>query len=152
MSWLELRVPPLLQLVLLGLGMTFAALVLPRTWVLDGSLWLALLLGISGVFICLAGVYSFRRFQTTVDPRYPSRSSALVTAGIYRYSRNPMYLGMLLLLAAWAVYLERLVSFAALPVFVIYMRRFQILPEERHMAAQFGNDYLQYKNTVRQWL
>jgi protein-S-isoprenylcysteine O-methyltransferase Ste14 len=112
----------------------------------------AALLAGAGILIALLGVREFRRAQTTVDPRYPERSSQLVSSGIYRRTRNPMYLGMLLCLVAVAVYLQHLLPWFVLPAFVVYMGRYQIRPEERAMLNAFGADYEAYCNRVRRWL
>jgi protein-S-isoprenylcysteine O-methyltransferase Ste14 len=119
------------------------------------ALWarrLALLLAFSGVVIALLGVGAFRQASTTVDPRYPDKARELVVAGVYRWTRNPMYLGMLLVLTAWGVYLSNLLSFVVLPAFVLYLTRFQIIPEERAMRANFAGSYTDYCRRVRRWL
>jgi protein-S-isoprenylcysteine O-methyltransferase Ste14 len=100
-----------------------------------------------------ARVTSFRRAQTTVDPTRPAKASALVVGGVYRLSRNPMYLGFLLLLLAWGVYLSHLPSLLLAPLaFVLYLNRFQITPEERALESLFGDEYRAYKREVRRWL
>jgi len=76
----------------------------------------------------------------------------LVARGIYRYSRNPMYLGFLLLLTALACYLMNAAAFILLPLFLLYMNRFQIVPEERHLLQKFGTEYQAYTTQVRRWL
>ena len=83
---------------------------------------------------------------------HPDRSAALVAGGIYRSSRNPMYLGFLLLLAAWACWLANPLALAGLPAFVLYLNRFQIAPEERALRARFGDAYDGYARAVRRWL
>jgi protein-S-isoprenylcysteine O-methyltransferase Ste14 len=118
----------------------------------SGQRELAVVLAVSGIALALAGVLSFRRTQTTVDPRYPERVNALVTAGVYRVSRNPMYLGMLLCLAALAVWLGNLLAVLILPLFVAYLSRFQIEPEERAIRTRFGDEYVDYCSRVRRWL
>ena len=80
------------------------------------------------------------------------RMTRLVTAGIFRYTRNPMYLGLLVVLTGWAVHVSNAAAFALLPLFVAYMWRFQIVPEERAMGASFGADYAAYTRRVRRWL
>lgn len=82
----------------------------------------------------------------------PDSASALVTGGIYKITRNPMYLGFLLILLGWTVFLSNLFAYALLPVFVIYMNRFQIVPEENALDTLFGNEYRFYKSKVRRWL
>jgi protein-S-isoprenylcysteine O-methyltransferase Ste14 len=153
MKWLELKIPPLLVwLVVAGamLGATYAAPGLSFT--LAGSSAIGLLLVIAGVALAFAGVVAFRRQRTTVNPLTPGASSSVVSSGVYRVSRNPMYVGLLLALAGWAVYLSNAGAASLLPVFVAYMTHFQIKPEERALLAKFGSEFAQYMSRVRRWL
>ena len=94
----------------------------------------------------------FRRARTTVNPLSPEKASALVVNGSYRWTRNPMYLAMLLLLIAWACLMSNWAALAILPLFVIYLNRFQIEPEERALRARFGDEFDNYCRKVRRWL
>ena len=105
-----------------------------------------------GVGIAVAGVVSFRRAKTTVNPLNPETASALVTSGIYRRTRNPMYLGALVALLGWAVFLANALAFILTPLFVIYMNRFQIGPEEKTLTALFGPQFSEYCSKVQRWL
>jgi protein-S-isoprenylcysteine O-methyltransferase Ste14 len=87
-----------------------------------------------------------------VNPTQPETSSTIVTSGIYRWSRNPMYAGFLLILAGWAVQLASIAAVLLLPAFVLYMNRYQIQPEERALTDKFGAEYLSYRRRVRRWL
>jgi protein-S-isoprenylcysteine O-methyltransferase Ste14 len=100
----------------------------------------------------LLGVVSFRRAGTTVNPLQPEATSALVVSGIYRRTRNPMYLGMLLVLLGWAVLLAHALGFALAAAFVPLMNRLQIGPEERTLTATFGPAFAAYQSAVRRWL
>ncbi len=102
--------------------------------------------------MAVAGVREFRRASTTVNPLTPAAASAMVRSGIYRHTRNPMYLGMLLVLAGWAAWLASVAAVAVLPAFVLYMNRLQIEPEERALASLFGSDFEDYRRSVRRWL
>lgn len=106
----------------------------------------------TGLVVVLAGVFAFRRATTTVNPMHPEGASSLVTTGIYRFTRNPMYLGMLLILLGWAVWLAHPLSFLMLPLFVAYMNRFQIRPEERVLRAKFGESFNTYARAARRWI
>ena len=103
-------------------------------------------------YLAVAGVVAFRRARTTVDPRDPGKSTELVATGIYRASRNPMYVGFLIALAGWGVFLGNLLALVALPLFVAAMTRFQIAPEERALRARFGERFTRYERSVRRWL
>ena len=153
MRWLELKVPPVLLFALLAAAMYGLARVLPAwTLTLPWRVGAAATLAATGIAIALAGVAAFRQSRTTVHPHHPERASAVVTHGIYRWTRNPMYLGLLLALAGWAVFLANAATLAALPAFVAWMNRFQIAPEERVLAAKFGPEYASYCARVRRWL
>ena len=91
----------------------------------------AWVLGSTGGITCTLGIVEFKRAKTTVNPVKPQSASSLVRTGIYRRTRNPMYLGFLLILVGWAIAMANLVALVVLPGFVIYMNRFQIKPEER---------------------
>jgi len=89
---------------------------------------------------------------TTVNPMKPESSSALVRSGIYAWSRNPMYVGFLLILIAWAILLSNATAFVFLPGFLLYMNRFQIEPEERALFSTFGQHFTAYAARVRRWI
>ena len=105
-----------------------------------------------GVSLDAIALLHFFRRRTTVNPLKPASAAALVTGGIYRFSRNPMYLGLATLLLAWAFYLGNLAALAGVALFVLYMNRFQIAPEERALEARFGAEYIAYRTRVRRWL
>lgn len=153
MQQLELRIPPLVQVLVIGglMGITAGftrEFLLPLAVRVLGA---ALLIGL-GIAVVLAGIWCFRRARTTVNPMQPSAATALVTGGIYRYSRNPMYAGFLLCLCGWACYLANIYAFAGPVIFVLYMNRFQILPEERALQQRFGQEYDAYRRLVRRWM
>jgi protein-S-isoprenylcysteine O-methyltransferase Ste14 len=150
---LELKVPPLIVwLVFGGLMWGVARLAPGISSRIPASAAIAVALAALGVATAVAGVVAFRRKQTTVNPLDPSASSSIVTDGVYRFSRNPMYLGFLLVLAGWATYLGNAGAALLLPLFVAYMNAFQIKPEERALFAKFGSEFAQYLSRVRRWL
>jgi protein-S-isoprenylcysteine O-methyltransferase Ste14 len=100
----------------------------------------------------LAGLAAFRRARTTVNPLQPDRASALVSAGIYRYTRNPMYLALAMALLAWGLWLGHAVAPCGVAIFVAWMNRYQIAPEERALAGLFGAEFERYRREVRRWL
>ena len=102
--------------------------------------------------ISIAGMVAFRRAKTTVNPVKASLASSLVIRGVYRYTRNPMYVGLLLTLLAWAVFLANPLAVLWVVVYVLYITRFQIIPEERVLASLFGAEYEAYKGRVRRWI
>jgi protein-S-isoprenylcysteine O-methyltransferase Ste14 len=153
MRLLELRIPPPIVGVVVAGAMWAVASLSPQvpTPELVRGLGAGLLGGL-GFGTMIGGVLAFRRARTTVNPLRPETSSALVSGGIYSRTRNPMYLGMLFVLAGWAVYLSALWPWAGPGLFVLYITRFQILPEERALEALFGDDFAEYRRRVRRWL
>lgn len=154
MSLLELKVPPPIVALVLALLMWMttpsAAGLLPLPHPV--SVLCSVVLVCVGLSISFAGVFAFRRAKTTVSPTKASSASSLVVQGVYRYTRNPMYVGFLLTLLAWAVFLENPLAVLWALVFVLYITRFQIIPEERVLASLFGAEYEAYKGRVRRWL
>ena len=150
---LELRVPPLVVLALHAIAMAAVAYLLPGAKIaVPASPWIAAAFAGAGAIVAVAGVIAFRQHKTTVNPLTPDQSSSLVTNGIYRFSRNPMYLGFLLMLVAWSVWLTNWAAALLLPAFVLYMNKFQIEPEERALIGKFGSQFASYAGSVRRWL
>jgi protein-S-isoprenylcysteine O-methyltransferase Ste14 len=152
MHFLELRIPPVALVIIFALLMALLAYAVPASIAVPAKPAIALSLVIAGGLVALAGVFAFRRHKTTVSPFTPEQSSSLVATGIYRVSRNPMYLGFLLALVGWSAYLANWVSALLVPAWVAYMIRFQIRPEERALAERFGQQFLAYCHSVRRWL
>lgn len=153
MAALELRVPPVV-VTLACAGLMWAAAALSPSLAFDvpGRAVIAVVLAVAGAAVALAGVFAFRRAETTVNPVRPDAASSLVASGVYRVTRNPMYLGFLLALLGWAVWLAYPLAFLVLPLFVAYMSRFQIRPEERALRARFGESFESYSRSTRRWL
>ena len=153
MRRLELRVPPPALMAMVALAMWLAARSIPALdWAMPARGAVAALLAVAGLAVAAIAIVQFRRALTTPNPMKPHEASALVATGIYRLSRNPMYVGDLLILAAWAVWLANVAAFLGLPAFVAYLNRFQIAPEERVLEARFGAGYHAYRRSVRRWL
>jgi protein-S-isoprenylcysteine O-methyltransferase Ste14 len=104
----------------------------------------------AGLLLTAAGVVAFRRARTPVIPF--ERSTTLVTGGVYRFTRNPMYLGLVLVLGGTAMLLGSIAAFLPLPLFVVIIEFGYIRAEERFLAGIFGDDYLRYRHAVRRWL
>jgi protein-S-isoprenylcysteine O-methyltransferase Ste14 len=150
---LELKVPPPIVVVILGLMMWALARIPPHLAV-PGSTRIVgglLLIG-AGLALNIAGVMTVRRFKTTFNPLRPDTTTALVSTGLFGMSRNPMYLGFLVVLLGWSAYLASPWALAGPVVFVLYINRFQIVPEERALSSLFGAGFEEYKSKVRRWL
>ncbi|MGY0595981.1 methyltransferase family protein [Vibrio sp. JZG10] len=153
MRKLELKVPPVavfLLVILLMYGLTVLVpslnISVPFVEVVVGGL--TLLSGYMGI----AGVYEFHKVKTTVNPVKPDMASSVVRTGVFSFSRNPMYMALLLLIIAIGLWWQHLSVVLCSVVFVSYMNRFQIKPEERVLERLFGEEYVDYKNHVRRWI
>jgi len=104
-----------------------------------------------GLAVAAVGVLQFRQARTTVNPMSPQKASAVVSSGLYRWSRNPMYLGMALALLGLAAWLSELAGYLLVLGFCWYLTIFQIIPEERALLATFGPEFARYMATVRRW-
>lgn len=153
MRRLETLIPPPVVAAVLALLMWLAAPSAARTLAAPiVGFGLALVVALAGGAIAAAGARSFRRAGTTISPHRPGNASVLVTRGIYRATRNPMYLGLALVLAGVAVWLWWWPAIVGPIAFVAYITRFQIVPEERALGARFGAAYEAYRRRVRRWL
>lgn len=156
MSGFELKYPPVAVFLVCALLIVVLALLFPDFGMSGGDPWasaLASLVGALGVVLGLTGVVQFRLNRTTVHPQHPERVAALVTDGVYAFTRNPMYLGLALLLVAFGLcYLLHLAGVLGTAAFVFWMNRFQIAPEERAMRDKFGATYDEYCRRVRRWI
>lgn len=150
---MSLKIPPVVQFIF------FASL----SWILKAHFpvftlnhvildYFAAGLALAGFLIIIISVAAFLRVKTTVNPIKPDSANTLVASGIFRYSRNPMYLGLLLLLLSFAVYLGDIVAFVPAALFVVFITEFQIKPEEQALREKFGTQYDEYSKRVRRWI
>ena len=153
MERLELKIPPDVVWVFVAGLMWLASVMMPR---LDLSFPLrvaaALVLAVFGVWLIASARVALGRANTTWHPMTPGQSTSLVTSGVFGFSRNPIYLGMLLVLFGWAVVLSSPAAFLLSAVFVLYLDLFQIGPEERVLSALLGQEFLDYRARVRRWI
>ena len=153
MRSLELKVPPPAVALVIAVLMWLLSLIAPAlAFAIPARVLVAIILAATGLATAIAGVATFARAKTTVNPTTPERSSSLVSWGIYRVTRNPMYLGLLLELTAWAIFLSNPLPFLLLPGYMLYINRFQIAPEERALTSLFGREFAAYQSRVRRWI
>ncbi len=153
MRALELTIPPPVVMLIVGLIMWLLAWLLPGlTLPALKNMTAAIAVGLAGFAISTAGVITFQRSGTTSDPRHPEQASALVTSGVYRWTRNPMYLGVLLILIGWGVFLGNALALVCAFIVVPYLNRYQIVPEERLLQDKFGAAFTAYTAKVRRWI
>ena len=149
---MKTRIPPPVWLLVFGAAMWFVA---RSTYAYPVEIPYALLIGVVvGVlgFSCsAAGIREFNKAATTVNPLKPEEASTLVTSGIFQRTRNPMYVGLFLILTGWAVWLSALSNLVLLGAFVLVMTELQIKPEETALRTLFGQDYDEYCKHVGRW-
>lgn len=153
MRTLEHRIPPPILAVVVAAAIWGLSKLVPGVEAsLMSRVLAALPVALVGAFFTTAGVRSFGRAKTTVNPLKPETASSLVRTGVYRVTRNPMYLGLAIILLAWTIYLASPWALALVAGFVLYIDRLQIRPEERALSTLFGSEYEDYKARVRRWL
>ena len=144
--------PPIIALVCALLMWGISALSLDISFSFFVRIPLTIVIFIVGLFFIFSGLISFRRAQTTIDPLKPETVSSLVRTGIYHFSRNPMYVGLVFVLLALFVFLGSALSIIGIIGFVLYMNEFQIKSEERALKKNFGVEFSEYQAKVRKWL
>ena len=153
MRTLETKIPPPIVMVLLGGFGWAAARYLPAfSFDLPLNRIIAAAMVMLGLALNVYPKLAFGRVGTTINPLKPDSTTHLVTTCIYRYTRNPMYLGQSVILLSWATYLHNVVAFLAVPAFMLYITRYQIQPEERHLSARFPEQYAAFSRQAPRWL
>ena len=153
MTFLDHKIPPPIVGTVVAVIMWAASYLVPAAAFAMPYRYVFCALAVAlGISFSATAILSFRRAQTTINPLDPNEAESLVTSGIFRISRNPMYVGLTLVLLALAVFLQSWMAFITLPLFVIYIAVFQIRPEERALAQKFGAAFESYRTTVRRWL
>ncbi len=150
---MELKIPPPLLALIFATtmwGISKADILSVAVPGLTESLSLAILA--LGLVTNILAVISFRRASTTVNPTKPETTTQLVSSGIYNMTRNPMYLGVLLVLLSWAIWLGSVLNVVVLFLFVWYITTFQIIPEEKALEKTFPETFNTYKSRVRRWI
>ena len=148
---METKIPPPLVTLVFGMSIYFSREMFPAIEI-QYSLYLGIFLLLSGFFILVSAVRLFRKDETTVNPLSPEQATKLVTDGIFKYSRNPMYLGMAIVLSSIAVFFNLLGGIILIALFCAYITKFQIIPEERAMRDLFSDDFDKYTKETRRWV
>ena len=150
---MKAKIPPPLWLLVFGAVMWFVAKSAYGYPIdIPYALVIALPIGVLGALCSVAGIREFGRVSTTVNPLKPEEASTLVTTGVYQVTRNPMYVGLFLILTGWAVWLSGLGNLPLLIVFLLVMTEMQIKPEEKALQTLFGQEYEEYRQRVRRWI
>jgi len=153
MSSLDLKIPPpIVALLCAALAWAAARHAPELAYPLPGRMPVMAVLVLAGFALDLSGLVAFRKAKTTLNPLSPDRSTSIVQTFPYTFTRNPMYLGMALVLLGYCTYLTNPVSLVGVVAFCAYITRFQIIPEERSLFSKFGQPYARYKSNVRRWV
>ena len=149
---MRLKLPPVVIVAVFALGMYLLDLYLPfgEFDFFGRTLLIKVLWGLA-ILITLVAIFQFLRAGTTTSPVKPENATVLITNGIYRYSRNPMYLAMLLILLGYGLYLGNAFNTLLAAGFVYYMNAYQIKPEEEALTALYGREYTHYLRATRRW-
>ena len=147
------KIPPPIILLLSGIAAWFVARSeFAYPIVVPFALFIAVLLAAGGLLVAVTAIKQFGEAETTVNPLKPEEATALVDTGIFGRTRNPMYLGLLLVLTGWVVWLQSAGNIIVLLFFVIYITEMQIKPEEAILRKLFGQSYVDYCDRVRRWI
>ena len=148
---METKIPPPIVTFLFGLSIYFSRGIFQAVEI-KHSFYIGILLLILGLAVLIFAVRLFRKDKTTVNPLSPEQATKLVRDGIFKYSRNPMYLGMALILCSIAVFFNLIGGVVMVALFCFYITKFQIIPEERAMSNLFSQDFDKYKEATRRWI
>lgn len=150
---LELKVPPPILMAFFGaIAWLTAKYLSAYNFSIKGAFWISLSLASIGFIFAAFGIIEFFKAKTTVNPHNPENTSILVQSGIYKVTRNPMYVGLFLLLVAWQFYIFNFLSLICLPLFLVCITFFQIVPEEKVLQEKFGAEFREYMTQVRRWI
>ena len=148
---IKTKFPPPLVALTFGFLINYTKNIFPKIEVKNEFIFGSFMI-ISGLIIILSAIILFKKYQTTITPLNPSNATKLITDGIYKFSRNPMYLGLLLVLLGISTIINPIGGFFLIPLFILYLNFFQIIPEENAMVDLFKDEFLDYKNNVRRWI
>ena len=148
---LDTKIPPPIIAILIGVCIYFSRGWLPQ-FESDYLFYAGLGCELLAVVINLTAIFSFIKNKTTINPVKLHTVTSLVTTGVFAFSRNPMYLGLLLFLFGFALQVNVVGGIPLLLLFVLYINRFQIIPEERALAEKFGDEFQEYSKKVRRWI
>ena len=145
------KIPPPIVTFICGLAIYFSKNFFIQFFSYNNNT-ISLFLLILGLTVFILAIKAFNRQKTTVNPLEPRQASSLVSSGIFKYSRNPMYLGMLIILLAISFKFNLVGGIVISLFFYLFITKFQILPEEEAMNELFGDEFIEYSNRTRRWI
>lgn len=150
---LELKVPPAVVTFVFIVLMYFVSSIFSFLNIdFMFQIFLSVETAVSGFVLIVAGSYVFNEKKTSINPLKPQSATSLVTNGVYKFTRNPMYLGIVIILFAWLLFLGNILNIVNIVLFVLYMNKYQIIPEEKALEKLFNEEYLSYKAKVKRWI
>ena len=146
-----LKIPPPLLVLILVISNYFSSkkidlILLPNQDITSIIIFLI------GMLILINPIFKFIKSKTTIDPIKFKKVNKLIASGIYKYSRNPMYLGLLMLVTSTSIFYLNIFSITTPFFFYYWINRFQIKREEIFLTKKFGKEYLLYKTKTRRWI
>ena len=151
MTNIKTKLPPPLVALIFGFLINYTKNIFPKIEIKNQIIFGSFMI-INGLIIILSAIILFKKYQTTISPLNPSNATKLITNGIYKFSRNPMYLGLLLVLLGISIIFNLTGGFFFILLFILYMNLFQIIPEENAMVDLFKDQFIDYKKNVRRWI
>ena len=148
---IKTKIPPPLVALTFGFLVNYTKTKFPKIEIELGDVIGSFMI-IIGLLIILSAIILFKKYKTTITPLNPSNATKLIVHGIYKFSRNPMYLGLLLILSGISIIQNPIGGLLFVPLFILYLNHFQIIPEESAMLDLFKDDFLKYKENVRRWI
>ena len=148
---IKTKFPPPLVAITFGFLINYTKNIFPKIEIKNEIIFGSFMI-INGLIIILSAITLFKKYQTNITPLNPSNATKLITDGVYKFSRNPMYLGLLLVLLGISIILNLIGGFFLIPLFILYLNLFQIIPEENAMVDLFKDEFLEYKKNVRRWI
>ena len=151
MSFIKIKIPPPLVALIFGFSVNYSKSIFPKIEIGWGVFFGFFMISI-GLIIILSAIIQFKKYKTTITPLNPSDATKLIVHGIYQFSRNPMYLGLSLILSGISIIQNPIGGLLFIPLFILYLNYFQIIPEESAMLDLFKDDFSKYKENVRRWI
>ena len=148
---IKTKFPPPLVALTFGFLINYTKNIFPRIEI-KKEIIIGSFMIISDLIVILSAITLFKKYQTTITPLNPANATKLITDGIYKFSRNPMYLGLLLVLFGISIILNPIGGLFLIPLFILYLNLFQIIPEENALVDLFKEEFLEYKKNVRRWI
>ena len=148
---IKTKIPPPLVALIFCFLVNYSKNIFPKIEIGCGGAFGSFMISI-GLIIILSAIIQFKKYKTTISPLNPYEATKLMVHGIYKFSRNPMYLGLLLILSGISIIQNPIGVLLFVPSFILYINHFQIIPEESAMLDLFKDDFLKYKESVRRWI